>query len=312
MSGFLTTALVVEVKGEVTVSNAADFRDKVREGLATINRRPSNDIEFGQAELCVKGLREAESAVKAAKQKAISDAESISLLFSLLDETSEEIRQARLELEKQIEARKNEVKDELIQEAFDFLPDVEPMLARRAFAGDFINAIKGKRTLDTMRNALEITAAVITSRVLKCRDMLDEFEESNGLQVILDRAELELKTPETLEAELRRRIEAKRAAEQQQQLKDELAKAHAATEAARAEVEQVNNPEPPKPPKIGSIPTGSNEAAEWAGFLALVREAFFPLKEARERLRHQANRDKAEAFAKAISAAWLEMKGGAA
>jgi hypothetical protein len=308
-------ALSIEVRGEVVTSNAGEFRELVRAALGRIHRAPTTDEEFGQAELDVRALSDAEKAVRAAKEKALADASDLHALFSALDETSDEIRQARLELEKQIKLRKEEVRADYIAGAIEKIPGVDAIVARRAYTGELEAALKGKRTLSSIAKALDVAVKIIAGRLAKSRDVLDQFESAHGVEMVMDRADLELRSADHVEAELRRRLESKAAKEEADRLRADAAKANAQAAAARAESHKGTIPAGPiplpAPPKIGSLPTGPSPLAEWSAFSVAVVAAFHPLREAKAKLRHQANHDKAQEFAAAVNAAWLLVKGGA-
>jgi hypothetical protein len=309
--------LTIETRGEVIASNVDEFREMIRAGLTNINRVLKTDEEFGQAELDVKALKGAEDLVKSAKEKALADAEQLNALFRALDETGEEIRSPRLELEKLIAARKEEVKAELITEYMGKL-DCAARLRFPTFGRSVGDAVKGKRTLDSMRKALEVTVKTHNAMIEKSRTAIASFVRAHGSEIVMDREDLEVKSLDIVEAELRRRFEAKRAAEEQKRLQEEAAKAKAEIAAMKQEAAAPDRPAapanvvpmvPPKPPKIGGIPTGSKAPAvtadaEWETFAKKVMEAFVPLRAAREGLTIQANKDRAEAFAQAVGAAW--------
>jgi len=329
--------LSIETRGEVISSNIDEFRTMVRESLATINRDLRTDEEFGQAELDAKALKSAEDAVKGAKEKALDDAESLHKLFSTLDATAEEIRVARLELEKQINRRKDEVKAELVVEALALF-DLPEHVAKRHFEIGLVAAMKGKRTVESMRTALRVYATTQMAGITKSRAMIASFEKAHGQDMSMDRTELEMKTVEAVEAELRRRLEAKRAADEKKRLeaeaataKAEAAKAQAEATAARAEAQAAPSPakvDPrnphnlPPPPRIGSIPVGAaaraeagdlvltpeeTEAEEFQVFRAVLLESFAPAKAARVNLKHAANIARAQAFADDMAAAWKKL-----
>lgn len=311
----------IETRGEVIASNAAEFRQLVREALANINREPSSDEEFGQAELDTKALKAAEDSVTAAKAKAIADAEQLNALFSTLDDTAEEIRAARLELEKQIKTRKAEVKDALVIDAMAELTCSDRL--RPSFRPAMLEALKGKRTLASMAKSLDVTVKVTNGTIAKSREILDQFGRTHGTDLIPDSEELEIKRPDQVEAELRRRWEAKKAADEKARLQAEAAKAKAEAAAARQELEKPAKPDPlnphdlPAPPKVGAIPVGNpnqapplqlaaeiSESEEWSQFRAAVFAAFSPLKDARAALTHAANTERATILADAINAGW--------
>jgi len=315
--------LTIEAKGEVITNNISEFRDLVREALTNLNLNPSDDEEFGQAELDVKALKDAESRVTDAKAKALADAEDLNAMFAALDETSEEIRAARLQLEKTITRRKDEVKAEIVAEAIDLI-DCAPRIRQSVFGKSVAEAIKGKRTIDSIKKAVEVVVTCHNGAITKNRKAIDSFVNAHGEELVLDREELEVKSPDSVEAELRRRFEAKKAAEEKRRLEKEAADARAAEAKAKeaaapaaqeaaqpANVVPIKDTAPadlPKPPKISSIPTGPSPRAEWMQWEADCKAAFAPLKEARQKLRHPENIERAAVFAEAIATAWNIMR----
>ena len=333
---FSIIPLTIEARGEIITNNLPEFRELVREALGNINRDLVTDEQFGQAELDVKGLKEAEDAVRTAAVKAFDD--QLKALVDGLNETAEEIRVPRLELEKLISARKDAVKSEIVEEFLGAF-DIDAKLARKHFLGGLQNAIKGKRTLDSMRTACRVYQTTQQEIISKCREVLISFEKAHGADLIPDRRELELETPNGLEAELRRRFEAKRAREEKAKLESEAAVAKAEAAKAQAALAEASKPVDPRnphnlppPPKIGSIPTGSKAnppdesnvvpfksealgndhaitaAEEWKQMTATVVAAFAIIKEHRERLIHDANKKKIASFGASVNAVWATLR----
>jgi len=329
-NAFSIIPLTVEARGEIITNNLPEFRELVREALSNINRDLQTDEQFGQAEIDCKALKAAEETVRAAALQAFDD--KLKELVDGLNDTAEEIRAPRLELEKLIAKRKDEVKDELIQEAAETFHamGIDPGLVRKHYLPGLQTQIKGKRTLDSMRTALRIYASSQQVLIAKCREILDTFERGHGTDMTMDRRTLELEKPEGLEAELRRRFEAKRAAEEKRLLEAEAAKARAETAKAQAELAKATAPAPvdkmnphnlPAPPKIGSIPVGNtanvvpfqaevaqqviiSEADEWRQMTATVIAAFALIKEHRERLTHDSNKQRVAAFGAMVNDSW--------
>ncbi|WP_193211435.1 hypothetical protein [Luteolibacter marinus] len=306
--------LAIETRGEVIASNVDEFRELVRGALSNINRELKSDEEFGQAELDVKALKGAEDAVRSAKEKALADAEQLQALFAALDETAEEIRAPRLELEKLIAKRKEEVKTELITEALGRLV-CAPRLRAGTFGRSLTEAIKGKRTLDSMRKALDVMVATHNAMIEKSRVAIDTFTWEHGKELVMDAEDLEIKGPDNVNGELRRRLELFRAEEEKKRLQAEAEKAKAEVAGMKQEAAEAAKPPVPAPPKIGSIPVGKSAlpdtgpppvADEWARFRASCLEAFRPLRAAREALQNPENVVKAQRFADAMNAAWKE------
>ncbi len=319
---FTIIPLTIEARGEIITNNLPEFRELVREALGNINRDLKTDEEFGQAELDIKALKEAEDAVRAAAVKSFD--EQLKALVDGLNETAEEIRVPRLELEKLIAKRKDEVKTEIIEEYLGAF-DIDPKDARRQFLAGLLNAIKGKRTMESMRTACRVYQTTQQAMILQSRATIERFEAKFGKDLTMDRRELELKNTESVEAELVRRIEAKKAA-------DDLAKSQAEEAAAKVEADKARLAlaEANKPPAVPANveqgpwketesataiaePIASTEApamdadAEWKQFKGECMAAFAPLKVARDKLKHGKNISKSQLFANAINAAWKEV-----
>jgi hypothetical protein len=317
---FSIIPLTIEARGEIITNNLPEFRELVREALGNINRDLKSDEDFGQAELDVKALKQAEDTVRAAAVQAFD--EKLKELVDGLNETAEEIRAPRLELEKLIAKRKDDVKAEIVEE---FLAefDIEPATARKSFQTALKAQMSGKRTLESMRTACRVYQKTQQAIITDNRKAIESFETAHGQDMTMDRCELELKSSDFVTGELRRRFEAKKATEERKRLEAEAAKAKAEAQAAIREAEAAKQPAPvnvvpmkgmlpksdlPPPPKIGSLPTGPSPAAEWEAFKSAVLTSFGPLKAAKAMLKHPQNVERASAFAQAVNAAWNAMK----
>lgn len=304
--------LTIEARGEVITNNVAEFRELVQAALLAINRSPSTDEEFAEADSNAKALKGAEQRIEDAKDKALSDAKDLYQLLKDLDATSEEIRQARLELEKAVNKRKDELKAEIIQKHLDAF-DIDPRDALRHFLKPLQDAIKGKRTLDSMDAACAAYQEKRQGEIHDSRAMIDSFSKAHGDMMLLDRRELELKTPDLVEIELKRRFESQKAAEEKLRLQREADEAKAALKAAEtpqaapvagSPADKLNPHNLPPPPKVGAIAVGPTPAAEWESFKQVVFAAFASIKEAKARLRHDENIQRAIVFGEGVNAAW--------
>ena len=305
--------LSIETRGEVIASNVDEFRTLVRGALANINRDLTTDEHFGQAELDVKALKGAEDAVKAAKEKALADAEQLNALFRALDDTAEDIRAPRLELEKLIAKRKEEVKNELITDAIARL-DCAPRLRAGTFGRSLTEAIKGKRTLDGMRKALDVMVTTHNAMIGKCRIAIDTFTWEHGKELVMDAEDLEVRGLDNVQGELRRRLELTRAEEERKRLAAEAEKAKAEVAQMKRDTAEASKPpmQPigtaiPRATPVMQAPTEIEVVAEWALFKVKVVAAFAPVKGARAELQCAENVAKAAAFAEAVAKAWKEV-----
>jgi len=159
-------ALRIELTGQVTASNLAEFKTTALAAIRGVNRNLKTDADFADAEKAVKWCSDVEARLKAAKDHALSQTSTIDELFRALDEIAAESKAARLDLDKLVTRRKGEVKDEAVAAARRALDlhiaavnaEVAPMHILPV-AADFAAAIKGKRSIDSMQDALDTTLA---------------------------------------------------------------------------------------------------------------------------------------------------------
>ena len=325
--------LIIEAKGEVISSNFAAFADAVRTRLTQINRSLSTDEQFAQADKDAKAISGAEDALKEAKQKALADAEQLHALFDQIDGLSGDLAAARLELERQIKQRKEEVRREIIDEIMAGFDEIDAPGAKTVFRGGIAAATKGKRTCESMKKAARIQFTIHREIILRNRERIATFEKAHGTTLTLDRHELELKSADTVEADLRRRFDLKKAEGERKRLEAEAATAKAEAKAAIAQVEEAGKPPAPPartgasaywPPEEEIPPAGQRagtvgltdgpdgpgtieaptEHAEWDAFEKAFIAALAPVKTARASLTHQRNISRAQILANSILTAW--------
>ena len=160
-------ALRIELTGQVTTSNLAEFRAHAREVLAGIKRDGfQTDEDFANADKTAKWCADVESRLDAAKQHALAQTTSIDELFRTLDAIKEDTRQVRLGLEKTVKARKEAVKLERINKAkSDFAAHIDALQSEIAdvrlmvLSPDFGGAIKGLKTLSSIDSAIGVAMA---------------------------------------------------------------------------------------------------------------------------------------------------------
>ena len=243
-------ALRIEVTGQVTASNLADFKSHALAVFAGINRNLVTDQDFADAEQTVKWCGNVEERLQAAKQHALSQTASIDELFCAIDDISAEARRVRLELDKLVKARKEAIRAEIVAAGQKSLQEHVAALNARigrplmpAVHADFAAAIKGKRTIDSLRGAVDDTLAqakidanAIADRITNNLRALDERKEHAGL--FPDVGQLVLKQPDDLAAVIAQRIAEHEAREQARRQAEEEAKVRAAAEQARRQAEE--------------------------------------------------------------------------
>ncbi len=249
-------ALRIEVTGQVAASNLSEFKEHALAVFAGINRNLVTDQDFADAEQTVKWCGNVEERLQAAKQHALSQTASIDELFRAIDDISAEARRVRLELDKLVKARKEAIRAEIVAAGQKALQEHVAALNARigrplmpAVHANFAAAIKGKRTIDSLRGAVDDTLAqakidanAIADRITINLRALDEHKEHAGL--FPDVGPLVLKQPDDLAAVIAQRIAEHEAREQARRQAEEEAKVRAAAEQARQQAEAAKVAEP--------------------------------------------------------------------
>jgi putative phage-type endonuclease len=263
-------ALRIEVSGQVTASNLAEFKQTALATIRAVNRDLKTDQDFADAEKASKWCADVESRLKAAKEHALSQTATIDALFKALDDIGAEARTVRLDLDKLVARRKVEVKEEAVAKARRALDqhiaalnaEIAPFRAPYA-APDFAGAIKGLRSFASMQDALDSALAngkiAADAAARDVRKNIEHFKEvATGLEALFsDLGQLVHKSPEDFRALVQARVlaqqerdrkaeEARQAAEaqriaaaEQRAREQEAARIAAELAAQRAESERL-------------------------------------------------------------------------
>jgi putative phage-type endonuclease len=211
-------ALRIEVTGMVTHSNLAEFKATALGAIKSVNRDLKTDQDFADAEQAVKWCGEVESRLEAAKDHALSQTSSIDALFKTIDDISAEARKVRLDLEKLVKARKDSIRGEIVSEAVAVFAahvreanvSVSPMQLP-IISADFGGVIKGKRTVASIRSAVDTELARVKVQVNetagRIRVSLNMLEQHSDKAFLFnDRQALVLKAPDDLAAVITNRL----------------------------------------------------------------------------------------------------------
>lgn len=243
-------ALVLQVEGRVVACNIDAFRAGASDFLSRLPKPEelNSDQDFANAESAVKACTEAESKIKAAKDAGLAQMSEVDTVFRVADQIVAEIKAARLSLEKSVELRKASIRGEIVQSGKDRFADHIYALNKRLgrvmmplVPADFVGAIKGKRTVVSLQNAVDtvlanskIAANEIADKIQANLATLDEHKDHAFL--FNDVASLAMKANDDLQNVIKLRI-AEHQAEQQRKLEAEREKIRR-EEQARAEREQ--------------------------------------------------------------------------
>lgn len=313
--------IVIEVRGEIVSSNFAAFAALVRTRLSEINRSLATDDDFDQADKDSRAIKSAEADLKSAKERALSQSEDLQRLWDGIDGLSGELAKARLELEAQIKRRKEEVKVDVINAALARFDEIDAPGAKAIFRRSVEESVKGKRTVDSMKKAANQVMVIHLATIRNNRQAIETFEEGHGTTMTLDRHELELKSNDSVNAELRRRFDLKKAADENKRLAAEAETAKIEAKAAVKQAEEAGKPplpptrtaasgtqgDPGDNPFLAGGATGSRqptEHSEWDAFEKAFLAAFAPLKAARAALTFPRNISRAQLLANSLNSTW--------
>ncbi|GHA65936.1 hypothetical protein GCM10009007_02960 [Formosimonas limnophila] len=159
-------ALNVQVTGTVTASNIESFKTHALAVIGSVNKDLETDQDFADAEKAIKWCGDVEDRLKSTKEHALSQTASIDELFTAIDYISETARQTRLQLEKIVKARKESIRTELVtmrqNELNNHIKALNAdlsVVSLPTITADFAGVIKGKKTIESIDNALETELA---------------------------------------------------------------------------------------------------------------------------------------------------------
>lgn len=159
-------ALRIELTGMVTASNLKVFEQSALAVIDSVKTTLQTDQDFADAKKAVKWCSDVEEAVAAAKKQALSQTATIDELFSSLDRVSAHARETRLKVDKLVKAQELLVKTTIKQKAEQALTDHVAAINKTlgkvvlpAVAADFVGAMKNKRTIASLQDAVDTELA---------------------------------------------------------------------------------------------------------------------------------------------------------
>ena len=215
-------ALRIEVTGMVTASNLEQFKTAALAVFRGINTALVTDSDFADAEKAVKFCKEAEEKLDAAKDHALSQTESIDALFKTIDAIKEEARAVRLKLDKLVKTEKENRKLEIVTKArAELVGHVQELHKRTGVTciqidgNVFVDAIKGLKSLDSMRDKVSVALANAKVEANATADRIDANRKTvEDMSLLPDFAQVCTKAPEDFAALLAMRIGQRKAAEE--------------------------------------------------------------------------------------------------
>lgn len=256
-------AVAVQLQGSLAVvSNLDKVAVAVRAFIDGMVVKPATDQEFADAEAECKALKKGEEAMKAAVANALAQVSDVEAFTRTANDLADLMRTTRLAREKLVAAEKESRKAEIVASAQANLDQHIAALNQQRLganwiprvASGFAEAIRGKKSLDNMRDAIAVVltnakadANALAGRLEANRQHLRQ-DDSDWIALFADFAAVGGKAPEDFQALAALRIgqhrqaEAKRLEAERERIRQEeeaRAQRAAAAEAARAAAEQT-------------------------------------------------------------------------
>jgi len=180
-------ALTVQLVGQVTASNLDSFKTAVTARIQAINTTLVTDADFATADKMVKFLDDGEKRLDMVKAQALAQTESIDQLFRTIDALKAEMRSKRLTLDKLVKAEKEARKHEIAHAArAELIGHVQNLHGRIGFSciqidsSIFAEAIKGLKSLDSMRDKVSVALANAKIESNAIADRIDANRKAIG------------------------------------------------------------------------------------------------------------------------------------
>ena len=160
-------ALSIQVQGSISlISNLDRFGAMLTQFVSEINKEPTDDQGFADAELAIKTLEKAESALEAAEANALAQTASVDDMRKTVAMLKETARTTRLMLSKMVKSRKEQIRVEIAQTGtiafFDHIGSLNNRLGGSYMPNveiDCAGAMKGKKTISSLRDAVSTELA---------------------------------------------------------------------------------------------------------------------------------------------------------
>lgn len=219
-------AVSVRVDGQLAiVSNLPAYGALLRNFIERIPEEPATDQEFADTEAACKRLKRVEEELESAEDLALAQLTDVNTMRQLVKQYRELARTTRLQREKLVALRKDQIRAEIVAAGQKAMAGHIAALNTRLgetymppVPADFAGAIKGKRTVDSLHDAVnsELARAKIAANEIADRIQanMQALVAAGDRAAFPDTATLVLKAPDDLRAIIAQRVaEAVRKAE---------------------------------------------------------------------------------------------------
>jgi len=251
-------ALVIQIRGEVATSNLPAFQARAERFIASIKTDLVTDQDFADAEATVKFCEKAEGDLEQAKRAALEQTADIAELMRTIDHIADQLRAKRLTLQRTVKDKKELIKAGILANAKQAFADHVAALEREIAplrlvfqARDFAGAMKNKRTLATLQDAVDTELAnakiVVNEIASSVRGRLAWYRECAAeheflfadLQAIIQKPDEDFQMVVRTRIDNHKRIEAEKAEQARQRAEAEERARAEAVAAAQQRAEQV-------------------------------------------------------------------------
>jgi predicted phage-related endonuclease len=213
-------ALSIRVDGQLTLNhNLVLFGERLQSFIGDIDTNPSDDQAFADAEQAIKVMERAETALGAAEASALGQISTVDEMVRTVASYKELARKTRLMLEKVVKARKETIRVEIQQAGKDkaaaHIASLNARLGKPympAIAVDFAGVMKGKKTVTSLRDAVDtelarfkIEANAVADRIQINLGTLRELAPNHAF-LFADTPSIVLKAPDDLTTLVKMRI----------------------------------------------------------------------------------------------------------
>jgi predicted phage-related endonuclease len=241
--------LEISLVGNVSASNLVAYESTALTFIDNISTDLLTDQDFIDAEGAVKFCQNGEKELEEVKKRALSDTADIAALFETIDTLKESMRQKRLTLDKLVKSRKAEIKADIKAKAVSQYEQLISFVNAKVgvqvatTVADFDGAMKGKRTIESLENAIDCELARVKIELTQTGELIDANLSTltdlaaNHRFLFNDFAQLVLKPTEDLINLIKMRITEHDQAETERKRVEQLRMEQAAQEKAEREVQ---------------------------------------------------------------------------
>lgn len=221
-------AVSVQVQGALAVvSNLDRWGIALRAFIEKMPAKPTTDQEFADTDAACKKLKEAEERLQAAEDGALASMASVETMRTTVATLRELARTTRLASEKLVAARKLQIREEEVARGRrEFATHFQALTQRLGgpflppLAHDFGTVIKGLKTLDSVRNAIDTEVARLkiasNEQADKIAANLETIDAAGAPTLFPDKAAIALKAADDVAALIEYRLTAERRRQEQE------------------------------------------------------------------------------------------------